>query len=135
MAAHPKEISTAIEPRTSYLSGPLWGWLTTVDHKRVAVMYAIATMFFLALGGIEATMIRIQLARPDGHFLSADAYNAVFTMHGTTMIFLAVMPLGISVFGNFLVPIMVGARDVAFPRLNALSFWIFIFGALFLNAS
>jgi cytochrome c oxidase subunit I len=135
MAAHPQEISAAIEPRTSYLSGPWWGWLTTVDHKRVAVMYAVATMSFLALGGIEATLIRIQLARPDSHFLSADAYNALFTMHGTTMIFIAVMPLGVSVFGNFLVPIMVGARDVAFPRLNALSFWIFIFGALFLNAS
>jgi cytochrome c oxidase subunit 1 len=118
----------------SYLSGGLWSWLTTVDHKRIGVMYGVSALFFFLLGGVEALIIRLQLAQPEAGLISADLYNQLFTMHGTTMIFLALMPL-IAAFFNFVVPLQIGARDVAFPRLNAFSFWTFLFGALFLNAS
>jgi cytochrome c oxidase subunit 1 len=111
-----------------------WSWITTVDHKRIGILYGVTAMIFFLLGGIEALLIRMQLAQPGGHVLSADAYNQVFTMHGTTMIFLVVMPLSAAFF-NYLAPIMVGARDVAFPRLNALSYWIFLMGGLFLYSS
>ena len=114
--------------------GGLLSWLSTVDHKRIGVMYAIASFFFLVLGGTEAMLMRTQLALPDNNFLTAKVYNAMVTMHGTTMIFLFIMPLSAAFF-NFLVPLMIGARDVAFPRLNALSFWIFLFGGLLLNSS
>jgi cytochrome c oxidase subunit 1 len=109
-------------------------WLTTVDHKRIGIMYAMAALFFLLVGGIEALLIRVQLAVPNNTFISADFYNQSFTMHGTTMIFLAVMPLSAAFF-NYFVPIMIGARDVAFPRLNAFSLWMFIAGGLFINSS
>jgi cytochrome c oxidase subunit 1 len=111
-----------------------WSWITTVDHKRIGILYGVTALFFLLVGGVEALVIRLQLARPGGTLVSADFYNALFTMHGTTMVFLAVMPLNAAFF-NYLVPLMIGARDVAFPRLNALSYWIFLGGALFLNAS
>jgi cytochrome c oxidase subunit I len=120
---------------SNYLRGAIWGWITTVDHKRVAVMYGLAALTFFLLGGLEALLLRMQLARPDNTFLSADTYNQLFTMHGTTMIFLAVMPLEIGLFANYAVPLLIGARDVAFPRLNAFSFWLFLFGGLFLHAS
>ncbi len=114
---------------------PGWrGWVTSVDHKRIGIMYGAAAMFFFVIGGIEALLIRIQLAAPNGQVLSADLYNQVFTMHGTTMIFLVVMPIG-AAFMNYLLPLQVGARDVAFPRLNALSFWTFLFGGVVLNSS
>ncbi len=93
----------------------------------------MASLVFLALGGIEALLIRIQLFYPDNHFVSAELFNELFTMHGTTMIFLVVMPLLLGFLANFLIPLMIGARDVAFPRLNALSFWIFLFGGIFLH--
>ncbi|HEX7097075.1 MAG TPA: cbb3-type cytochrome c oxidase subunit I, partial [Acidimicrobiales bacterium] len=109
-------------------------WLTTVDHKRIGIMYGAAALFFFVVGGIEALLIRIQLARPDGSLLSAEVYNQVFTMHGVTMIFLVAMPLG-SAFANYLIPLQIGARDVAFPRLNAFSFWTFLVGGIFLNTS
>jgi cytochrome c oxidase subunit 1 len=109
-------------------------WVTTVDHKKIAIMYGAAALFFFLFGGIEALLIRLQLATPDGKLLSADLYNQVFTMHGTTMIFLVVMPIG-AAFMNYLLPLQVGARDVAFPRLNALSFWVFLFGGVVLNSS
>jgi cytochrome c oxidase subunit 1 len=127
-----------LEPQAgeSYLSpGGIWSWLTTVDHKRVAVLYGVTALLFLLVGGVEALLIRVQLARPDNTFLAAGTYNALFTMHGTTMIFLVVMPLELGFFANFAVPLLIGARDVAFPRLNALSYWIFLAGALFLHAS
>src|SRR3954471_6476750 len=111
-----------------------WSWITTVDHKRIGILYGVTAFLFFLVGGIEALLIRLQLARPEGTILSADAYNQVFTMHGITMIFLVVMPLSAAFF-NYLVPLMIGARDVAFPRLNALSFWVFLLGALFLNSS
>jgi len=112
----------------------LWSWITTVDHKRVAILYLIGAMGFFFLGGIEALLIRIQLVRPDNNFVSPEVFNQLFTMHGTTMIFLAVMPMS-QIFFNYLIPLMIGARDVAFPRLNAFGVWVFLLGWLFLNAS
>ena len=109
-------------------------WVTTVDHKKIGIMYGAAALFFFLIGGIEALLIRIQLATPNGKLLSADLYNQVYTMHGTTMVFLVVMPIG-AAFMNYLLPLQVGARDVAFPRLNALSFWAFLFGGVVLNSS
>lgn len=112
----------------------LWAWLTTVDHKKIAVLYGASALLFFLLGGIEALMIRMQLTAPGLNVVSADMYNQLFTMHATTMIFLAVMPLSAAFF-NLLVPLMIGARDVAFPRLNGFSFWIFLAGGLFINSS
>ncbi|MGI9605513.1 MAG: cytochrome c oxidase subunit I [Acidimicrobiales bacterium] len=109
-------------------------WLTTVDHKKIGIMYGAIAMFFFAIGGLEALLIRIQLATPNGTLLSADVYNQVFTMHGVTMIFLVIMPLA-AAFANYLLPLQIGARDVAFPRLNALSLWVFLFGGIFLNSA
>ncbi len=117
-----------------YFEGGLWSWLTTVDHKRIGIMYGLAALFFFVVGGLEALVIRVQLAQPEAAVISADAYNQLFTMHGTTMIFLALMPLSAAFF-NFVVPLQIGARDVAFPRLNAFSFWTFLAGGLLLNAS
>jgi len=109
-------------------------WLTTVDHKKIGIMYGVIAIVFFVIGGIEALLIRIQLATPNGTFLSPDVYNQVFTMHGVTMIFLVAMPLG-AAFANYLLPLQIGARDVAFPRMNALSLWIFLFGGIFINTS
>ncbi|MED4532688.1 cytochrome c oxidase subunit I [Metabacillus fastidiosus] len=112
----------------------LWDYLTTVDHKKIGILYLISGGFFFILGGLEAMIIRIQLAVPNNDFVSAGFFNEIITMHGTTMIFLAAMPL---IFGlmNAVVPIQIGARDVAFPFLNSLGFWLFSFGGLFLNLS
>jgi cytochrome c oxidase subunit I len=112
----------------------LWSWLTTVDHKRIGILYGTSAFIFFLIGGLEAIIMRLQLARPDNTLVGAQRFNELFTMHGTTMIFLAVMPLSASFF-NYMLPLLIGARDVAFPRLNALSYWIFISGGLFLNAS
>jgi cytochrome c oxidase subunit 1 len=112
----------------------LLSWFTTVDHKKIGIMYGLAAMVFFIVGGLEALLIRAQLAGPDGQLLNADQYNQVFTMHGVTMVFLFVMPMSAAFF-NFMIPLMIGARDVAFPRLNAFSFWAFTAGALFLYSS
>jgi len=112
----------------------VWDYLTTVDHKKIAVLYLIAGGFFFLLGGLEAMVIRIQLAVPDNNFVSAGFYNEVLTMHGTTMIFLAAMPLLLGLM-NAVMPLQIGARDVAFPFVNALGFWLFFFGGIFLNLS
>ena len=109
-------------------------WVTTVDHKKIGILYCAAALFFFLIGGIEALLIRLQLATPDGTVLGADMYNQMFTMHGVTMVFLVIMPLA-AAFANYLLPLQIGARDVAFPRLNALSFWIFLAGGLFLNTA
>jgi cytochrome c oxidase subunit 1 len=109
-------------------------WVTTIDHKRIGVMYGAAAMVFFIIGGLEALLIRAQLWAPKQHLLSAETYNQVFTMHGTTMVFLVVMPIG-AAFANYLMPLQIGARDVAFPRINAFSFWAFLFGGVFLNSS
>ena len=110
----------------------LWSWLTTVDHKRIAKLYGVTSFIFFLIGGMEALLIRIQLARPENNVLDAQRYNELFTMHGTTMIFLVVMPLSVAFF-NLLVPLQIGARDVAFPRLNGFSYWTFIAGAIIIN--
>jgi cytochrome c oxidase subunit I len=112
----------------------IWDYLTTVDHKKIAILYLIAGGLFFLMGGVEALFIRIQLAVPNNDFVSAGLYNEILTMHGTTMIFLAAMPLLFALM-NAVVPIQIGARDVAFPFLNALGFWLFFFGGLFLNCS
>ncbi|MCZ0754228.1 cytochrome c oxidase subunit I [Anoxybacillus sp. J5B_2022] len=112
----------------------IWDYLTTVDHKKIAILYLIAGGFFFLVGGLEALFIRIQLAKPNNDFLVGGLYNQVLTMHGTTMIFLAAMPLVFAMM-NAVVPIQIGARDVAFPFLNALGFWLFFFGGVFLNLS
>jgi cytochrome c oxidase subunit 1 len=111
-----------------------WSWFTTVDHKKIGIMYCVTAFVFFILGGLEALAIRAQLAQPNGEVLDANTYNQFFTMHGVTMIFLVVMPLGVGLM-NYVVPLMIGARDVAFPRLNAFSYWVFLFGGLFLYSS
>jgi cytochrome c oxidase subunit 1 len=111
-----------------------WSWVTTVDHKRIGILYGVTAFAFFIIGGLEALVMRLQLAQPDGDVLNADMYNQFFTMHGLTMIFLVVMPMGVALI-NFLLPLMIGARDVAFPRLNAFSYWVFLLGGLFLYSS
>ena len=111
-----------------------WSWFTTVDHKKIGILYGVSSFAFFLIGGGEALLIRSQLAKPGNTLLNADQYNQIFTMHALTMIFLFVMPMSAAFF-NYLIPLMIGARDVAFPRLNALSFWVFLLGALFLNSS
>ena len=115
-------------------SSGIWSWITTVDHKRIGLLYLYSAFFFFVVGGLEAVLIRMQLAGPNGGVLTAAQYNQVFTMHGTTMIFLVVMPLSAAFF-NYLIPLQIGARDVAFPRMNAFSYWVFLFGGLFINVS
>ncbi|GGG62415.1 cytochrome c oxidase subunit I [Paenibacillus radicis (ex Gao et al. 2016)] len=112
----------------------LMDWLTTVDHKKIGILYLIAGGFFFLVGGLEALLIRIQLWKPLNDFVGADTYNELLTMHGTTMIFLAAMPMLFALM-NAIVPLQIGARDVAFPFVNALGFWTFFFGAVLLNVS
>ncbi|HEY6317542.1 MAG TPA: cytochrome c oxidase subunit I [Acidimicrobiia bacterium] len=111
-----------------------WSWFSTVDHKKIGIMYGGTALIFFAIGGIEALLIRLQLAQPNGTVLTASQYNQIFTMHGTTMIFLLGMPLSVA-FANYLIPLMIGARDVAFPRLNAFGYWGFVLGGVFLYSS
>lgn len=112
----------------------LLAWVASIDHKQIGIMYLTATLFFFLVGGIEALLMRIQLVRPENDFISPEFFNQLFTMHGTTMIFLVVMPFLIGI-GVYLVPLMIGARDMAFPRLNALSYWLFVLGGLLLYFS
>src|SRR4051795_2415858 len=112
----------------------VWSWIATVDHKRIGILYGTSAFVFFLIGGLEALLMRTQLAVPSNTFLEPGQFNALFTMHGTTMIFLVVMPLSVAFF-NYIVPLQIGARDVAFPRLNAFSYWVFLFGALLLNMS
>jgi cytochrome c oxidase subunit 1 len=121
-------------PTTRPLTLRLHEWVTTVDHKRLGILYILYALSFLALGGIEATIMRLQLIRPHNDFVSPEVFNRMFTMHGTTMIFFVAMPLVFG-FANYLVPLMIGARDMAFPRLNAFSFWMSALGGLFLYFS
>jgi cytochrome c oxidase subunit 1 len=114
--------------------GRLSSWLTTVDHKRIGILYVVTSLVFLLLGGLLALFMRAQLATPNEHFVTKDSYNELFTMHGTTMVFLVIVPLWAG-FANFLVPLMIGARDMAFPRLNALSYWLFLLGGIILYSS
>ena len=112
----------------------IWSWITTVDHKRIGILYGTTAFIFFLLGGIEALIMRLQLMKADNTLVSPDFFNSLFTMHGTTMIFLGVMPLS-AMFFNYFIPLHIGARDVAFPRLNAFSYWVFLLGGLFINFS
>ena len=112
----------------------VWSWLTTVDAKRIGILYGVSAFVFFLIGGLEAMVMRAQLYQPNQHVVSADLYNQLFTMHGTTMIFLVIMPLNAAFF-NYIVPLLIGARDVAFPRLNAWSYWVFLAGGALLTMS
>jgi cytochrome c oxidase subunit 1 len=109
-------------------------WLATVDHKRIGILYIVTSLLFFIVGGVLALLMRSQLARPDEHVFTRDTYDQLFTMHGTTMIFLVVVPVFAGL-GNFLIPLMIGARDMAFPRLNALSYWLYLLGGIVLFTS
>jgi cytochrome c oxidase subunit I+III len=110
----------------------LVGWLTTTDHKRIGILFLFTSLAFFAAGGVEALLVRTQLIGPDQSVLSPDAYNQAMTMHGVTMIFLFVVPISIGAFGNYLIPLMIGARDMAFPRMNAVSYWIYLCAGTFI---
>lgn len=129
----------AVSARSLPRQKPAWidgfaGWVTTVDHKRIGILYGFSGFIGFLIAGIEALFIRAQLATSDGRVLNPQQYNELFTMHGTMMVFLAIMPMG-GLFFNYLIPLMIGARDVAFPRLNAFSYWLFLFGGLFMLIS
>jgi cytochrome c oxidase subunit 1 len=115
-------------------SGRVSSWLTTVDHKRIGILYIGTALVFFAAGGILALLMRAQLATPNESILTKDSYDSVMTMHGTTMIFLVIVPI-LAGFGNFLVPLMIGAQDMAFPRLNAFSYWTYLLGGVVLYGS
>src|SRR5438477_5679352 len=115
--------------RTDWKRGRLASWLTTVDHKRIGILYIVTSLVFFIAGGILALVMRAQLATPNEHVVTKNSYDELFTMHGTTMIFLVIVPI-LAGFGNYLVPLMIGARDMAFPRFNALSYWLFLFGGI-----
>ena len=120
-------------PRPTHPTG-LWNWITTIDHKKIGILYGVTAFILFLTGGIEAFLMRIQLAGPGQDIVSAEIFNQLFTMHGTTMIFLAIMPLSAAFF-NYVIPLQIGARDVAFPRLNAFSYWTFLAGAIILKIS
>ena len=120
-------------PRPTHPTG-IWNWITTIDHKKIGILYGVTAFILFLTGGIEALLMRIQLAGPEQDIISAEIFNQLFTMHGTTMIFLAIMPLSAAFF-NYVVPLQIGARDVAFPRLNAFSYWTFLAGAIILKIS
>ncbi|MBV9033383.1 MAG: cytochrome c oxidase subunit I [Acidobacteriaceae bacterium] len=130
---YPLDRPRAVEKEFSF-SETLYKWVATVDHKRLGLMYIVSSIIFFVIAGLEATVIRTQLIFPNLHVVDPDTYNRLFTMHGTTMVFLVGMPF-IAGFANYLVPLMIGARDMAFPRLNAFGFWIFLFGGLLLYFS
>ena len=122
--------------KPAYTSFVEWAhsWVVTVDHKKLGLLYTVYGTFFLLVGGFEAMLIRAQLFLPNNHLISPQTYNRLFTMHGTTMVFLVGMPYVFG-FANYLVPLMIGARDMAFPRLNAFSFWMTAFGGMLLYYS
>src|SRR6266567_3181738 len=128
-------VRVAPDPASTIVSrGRFSSWLATVDHKRIGIMYILTSLVFFVAGGIIALLMRSQLARPNEHVFTRETYDQMFTMHGTTMIFLVVVPVFAGL-ANFLVPLMIGARDMAFPRLNALSYWFFLLGGIVLYAS
>ncbi|HUK88489.1 MAG TPA: cbb3-type cytochrome c oxidase subunit I, partial [Terriglobales bacterium] len=120
-------------PREHYLNADygIKSWLLTTDHKRIALLYLASITFFFFIGGLFATLIRLELITPNGDLVADDTYNKLFTMHGVVMIFFFLIPAVPAVLGNFLLPMMVGARDLAFPRLNLLSWYLYVFGGLF----
>src|SRR5664279_2462693 len=131
-----RQVAVRAEPvyPANWKQGRVASWLTTVDHKRIGILYIGTALVFFAVGGVLALLMRAQLATPNEHFLTKDNYDSTMTMHGTTMIFLVVVPI-LAGFGNFLVPLMIGARDMAFPRLNAFSYWMYLLGGIVLYSS
>jgi cytochrome c oxidase subunit I len=128
--ARPEVVLHGLKDRpTGWLS-----WLTTTDHKRIGILYLFATFLFFIIGGAEALVMRLQLAQPNNTLVNPETYNSLVTMHGTTMVFLFIVPV-LAGFANYMVPLMIGARDMAFPRLNALSFWLLLFGGIAFYAS
>jgi len=123
-----------VEYRVPWWRGRFASWVTTVDHKRIGILYLVTCLVFFGAAGVLALLMRTQLAQADQDFLTRNSYNEVMTLHGTAMVFLVVVPI-LAGFANFLVPLMIGARDVAFPRLNALSYWLFLFGGVVLFGS
>jgi cytochrome c oxidase subunit 1 len=130
--AMPGRVEAAAPARPAEPTG-VWSWITTVDHKRIGTLYLFTALFFFVVGGTEALVIRLQLMKPNMGIVSADMYNQLFTMHGTTMVFLVIMPLSAAFF-NYLIPLQIGARDVAVPRLNAFSYWVYALGGVFITA-
>jgi cytochrome c oxidase subunit 1 len=130
----PKAPTRPLALRRPKATTGFWSWFTTVDHKKIGILYGATAMLFFVFGGVEALLIRLQLAGPNGSVLTAAQYNTMFTMHGTTMVFLVGMPLAVA-FGNYLIPLQIGARDVAFPRLNMFGYWVVLFGGLFMYSS
>ena len=120
-------------PRESFLTQgyTIWSWLTTRDHKRIAILYAISITLFFFLGGTAAAIIRLELMTPQGDVVSADTYNKLFTLHGVVMVWFFLIPSIPSTLGNFLIPLMIGSKEVAFPRLNLLSWYIYVLGGIF----
>jgi len=133
MATQTAPLPLTASPRRP-ISAVLHDWITTVDHKKIGLMYIGYALLFLVIGGAQALLMRIQLMRPESHFVSPETFNQLFTMHGTTMVFFVAMPVLFG-FGNYLIPLMIGARDMAFPRLNAFSFWVSAFGGFLLYFS
>src|SRR5262249_54812716 len=133
VASYPIAARRAAEAHRPLLA-VLHDWVVTVDHKRLGIMYVATGIVFLIVAGLEASAIRLQLALPGLHIVPPETFNRLFTMHGTTMVFLVGIPIVFG-FGNYLVPLMIGARDLAFPRLNAFGFWILLFGGLLLHFS
>jgi cytochrome c oxidase subunit 1 len=128
-------VSVEQQPVTAdWRRGRVTSWVTTTDHKRIGILYIVTSLVFFGAGGILALLMRAQLATPNEHVVSANTYDQLFTIHGTTMVFLVVVPI-LAGFGNYLVPLMIGARDMAFPKLNALSYWLFLFGGIVLYMS
>jgi cytochrome c oxidase subunit I len=111
-----------------------WSWFSTVDHKKLGILYIVFSMFFFIVAGMEALLIRLELAAPGRQLLSAQFYNQLFTMHGTSMIFLFVIPI-LTGFGNYFMPLQIGAADIAFPRVNALGLWVLVAGGIIMYAS
>ena len=120
--------------RRSWTQSAIGSWVTTTDHKKIGVMYMYTAFFFFLFGGVLALLIRTQLAVANNTLLTPEQYDQVFTMHATIMIFLFIMPIWTG-FGNYLVPLMIGARDMAFPRINALGYWLFLIGGIILTLS
>src|SRR5579859_7615466 len=120
-------------PDKSYLTEnhSLLSWIFTTDHKRIAILYAVAITFFFAIGGAAATIIRAELMTPAGDLVSSDTYNKLFSLHGIVMVWFFLVPSIPTTFGNFLIPMMIGAKDMAFPRINIASWWVYMLGATF----
>src|SRR5262249_46192548 len=126
----PQPLELRPSNRADYLNVAygVWSWLFTLDHKRIAIMYLIAITAFFFVGGVFAAVIRLELATPKGDLVPSDTYNKLFTMHGVVMLFFFLIPSIPATLGNFLVPLMIGAKDLAFPRLNLLSWYVFMIG-------